>query len=183
MLATNKQRQVVFDHLPGLPTSIEFAYTDLSKPVTAKVTTPVQGLSESQKICLRLVARGLTSKEIAIENGWSPQTVDTYLKSAMARLGATNRREAARQFVEQERFQSLGSPSRPVAEQPVIVEPEVAVPERGWRQLLAPPPLGGTANELSAVERSLAIFKVAAMSAAGLIALTLVIAGVLQTFR
>lgn len=143
----------------------------------------VESLSESQKVCLRLVARGLTSKEIALETGWSPQTVDTYLKSAMAKLGSSTRREAARSFVETEQSQLLGSPSRPIVSAQLIEEPGGAVSKQTVRQVLAPPPLGGTANELTALERTLAVLKVAALSAAALVALTLLIAGVLQTFR
>src|SRR4051794_12030891 len=72
------------------------------------LSNPVSTLSESQKICLRRVGSGMSSKEIAIETGWAPQTVDTYIKAAMARLGASNRREAARLLAHAELSQKLG---------------------------------------------------------------------------
>ena len=45
--------------------------------------------------CLRLVARGRSSKEIAIELGISPYTVDEYIRTAVSKLGVRNRRQAA----------------------------------------------------------------------------------------
>lgn len=154
-----------------------------SKKLAAYVIKPSVILTESQKICLRHVARGLTSKEIALETGLSPQTVDTYLKSAMARLGAENRRDAARRMLESEVSQQLGSPSGAIAPNSAFGEPMRAASERGGRHFLAPPPLGGSLNELTGLERTLAVLKVAALSAAALVALTLLIAGVLQTLR
>jgi DNA-binding CsgD family transcriptional regulator len=76
----------------------------------------LNSLSEGQKNCLRLVAKGMSSKEIAKVIGLTPQTVDTYLKAALARTGAPNRREAARMLVTWELSQQSGSPSQPIAE-------------------------------------------------------------------
>ncbi len=59
-------------------------------------------LSDVQKRCLTLVALNRTSKEIAIEVGLSPMTVDQYLSRATAMLGAANRRDAARIFIQNE---------------------------------------------------------------------------------
>lgn len=42
----------------------------------------------------------MSSKEIAIETGLSPQTVDQYLARAASALGVSNRRDAARRFAE-----------------------------------------------------------------------------------
>ncbi|MCB2048118.1 MAG: helix-turn-helix transcriptional regulator [Novosphingobium sp.] len=53
-------------------------------------------LSDSQTRCLRLVGKGMSSKEIALETGLSPRTVDQYVNRAAAALGASSRREAAR---------------------------------------------------------------------------------------
>lgn len=62
----------------------------------------IKQLSDAQQNCLRLVSRNRSSKEIAIETGLSPQTVDQYLSRAATILGASNRREAARIFAEWE---------------------------------------------------------------------------------
>jgi hypothetical protein len=46
--------------------------------------------------CLQLVADNLTSKEIAAHLGISPHTVDQRVRKALRKLGAQNRRQAAR---------------------------------------------------------------------------------------
>lgn len=61
-----------------------------------------ESISESQLTCLRLVGEGMSSKEIAIETGLSPRTVDQYVNRAAATLGASNRREAARKLAKLE---------------------------------------------------------------------------------
>ena len=53
-------------------------------------------LTDSQIRCLRLVGKGMSSKEIAIATGLSPRTVDQYVNRAALLLGASSRREAAR---------------------------------------------------------------------------------------
>ncbi|WP_164096634.1 helix-turn-helix domain-containing protein, partial [Serratia marcescens] len=53
-------------------------------------------LTARERDCLRLVARGMSSKEIALALGLSPLTVDGYLKEAVRTLGVSSRREAAR---------------------------------------------------------------------------------------
>lgn len=65
-----------------------------------RVDSVVEQLSESQRMCLRLVAENKSSKEIAIETGLSPQTVDQYLARAASLLGVSNRRDAARRFAD-----------------------------------------------------------------------------------
>lgn len=64
------------------------------------VSDRIAQLTDMQKRCLRLVAANRTSKEIAIEVGLTPMTVDQYLSRATAQLGAANRREAARILLE-----------------------------------------------------------------------------------
>lgn len=119
-------------------------------------------LSDSQKACLRLVAQGMSSKEIAIELSLSPSTVDTYIKHAMSRLGASNRREAARKYMENGLPQNFGSQPERLAEallaaengaQPVQVDPVSREGQSlGWRAIL-PPPVGGKLNDRSASQR------------------------------
>jgi DNA-binding CsgD family transcriptional regulator len=144
---------------------------------------PVKTLSESQKTCLRLVAQGMTSKEIAQATGLAPQTVDTYLKIAMSRLSAPTRRDAARKLVSLEVSHQLGSPPSPVAAIADDCDQRAVARNRGWVSALVPPPLGGTVNELSAAQRTYAVLRVAAIAAATVFALTLLVAGMLETFR
>lgn len=60
------------------------------------VTGTIDQLTARERDCLRLVARGMSSKEIALALGLSPLTVDGYLKEAARTLGVSSRREAAR---------------------------------------------------------------------------------------
>ncbi|MEG8027687.1 helix-turn-helix transcriptional regulator [Sphingomonas aerolata] len=145
-------------------------------------------LTESQKTCLRLVARGQTSKEIAQQTGLTPSTIDTYLKSASASLGTANRREAARKFAEIEESQRLGSQS------PLLSLPDPASDEgaeqRGtdvrnhWiRTVVTPPPIGGSINDLTPSSRLIAMFKIACLMAAIMAGLTLFSIGMIRLFN
>ncbi len=62
----------------------------------------LERLTPRERDCLRLVARHLQSKEIARRLNISEHTVDGYLREACRRLGASNRREAARRFADHE---------------------------------------------------------------------------------
>lgn len=59
-------------------------------------------LTDVQVNCLRLVAEGYTSKEIAKQLGLTPMTVDQYLHRAKKAVGAPDRRAASRRFFEQQ---------------------------------------------------------------------------------
>jgi DNA-binding CsgD family transcriptional regulator len=59
-------------------------------------------LTEQQRICLRLVSAGLTSKEIAPHLGIEPGSVDQHIKAAMRILGVGDRRTAARLLADHE---------------------------------------------------------------------------------
>ena len=141
-------------------------------------------LSERQRECLRLVGRGMSSKEIALSVGLSPQTVDTYVKAAMARLGATNRREAARMLADAEaRVPQLSeSPSRAVDPSPTARQFEGTAVWRDWMSLLAPPPLGGRLNDLTAGTKTFAALRIAMIGTVVVIAIALLIAGALRAF-
>jgi DNA-binding CsgD family transcriptional regulator len=59
----------------------------------------ISSLSPMQKACLRLVYDHLQTKEIARQLNVSHYTVESHIKNARARLGATTRLEAARMLV------------------------------------------------------------------------------------
>jgi DNA-binding CsgD family transcriptional regulator len=65
------------------------------QPVSAS-GAPVERLSAMEQACLRLVARRLSSKQIAAELGIAKTSVDTYCNRARAKLGVADRYEAAR---------------------------------------------------------------------------------------
>jgi DNA-binding CsgD family transcriptional regulator len=58
-------------------------------------TVKLGSLTTQERECLRLVGLQLSSKEIAHQLGISKASVDTYCNRARAKLGVTNRREAA----------------------------------------------------------------------------------------
>jgi DNA-binding CsgD family transcriptional regulator len=67
-------------------------------------------LTQTQKVCLRLVYAHMSSKDIALKLDCSPHTVDAHIKAAMHRLGVGSRREAARELALAEQidpYQSL----------------------------------------------------------------------------
>jgi DNA-binding CsgD family transcriptional regulator len=51
-------------------------------------------LSNGEMACLQLASRGLTSQEIAIESGYTVDTVNSYIKLSTRKLGVSNRIEA-----------------------------------------------------------------------------------------
>lgn len=122
-------------------------------------------LSDVQKQCLRLVAKGRSSKEIAPLVGLTHQTVDQYLHRARVALGAVNRREAARIFAETERaspfkeFELKPAPVENPAES-VIYDSLIEQPQRP-AGLFGFPSTGGTLNDLSPAQRLISISKIA----------------------
>lgn len=123
----------------------------------------------------------MTSKEIAQQTGLAPQTVDTYLKIALARLEVSNRREAARRLVAWELSQKSGSPSEAVAGEPSSSDPPFQTGSKIWLALLGLPPVGGALHDLTWARKTYLALRVALISAAGLSAVTLVIAGLFWT--
>jgi len=63
-------------------------------------------LTDKQIEAVSLVARHMTSKEIARQLDISHHAIDQRIKSACLRLGTTNRRDAARAYLEYLRHES-----------------------------------------------------------------------------
>ena len=59
-------------------------------------SSPVSRLTKGQLDCLRLVDQHLSSKEIAVELGISPHTVDQRIRLSLQTLGVERRSQAAR---------------------------------------------------------------------------------------
>jgi DNA-binding CsgD family transcriptional regulator len=147
------------------------------------VDDPMATLSEGQKNCLRLVGSGMSSKEIAKCTGLTPQTVDTYIKTALARTGASNRRDAARALAAWELSQQSGSPPPTLAGSGYHADDRPRTGGAAWRQWLRLPPVGGGLKELTWTQKSYQALLVAVVAAAVVIALSLALAGLFQTFR
>lgn len=141
------------------------------------------GLPEAHKTCLRLVGRGMSSKEIARETGLAPLTVDTYLKQAIARLGASNRRDAARRLLELEASQKSGSQSLDLAGAGRGEDRKPPTSKKGWRRWMRLPPVGGGLHDLTWSQKSYQILHVAVIAAIVLLALSLATAGLFQLLR
>ena len=69
--------------------------------------TRLERLTERERAYLRLVYNAMSSKEIALRYGVEPGTVDKAIKSAMAKLGTSSRRTAARMLADAEGGQKL----------------------------------------------------------------------------
>jgi DNA-binding CsgD family transcriptional regulator len=89
------------------------------------INEAVASLSPMQKTCLRLVYDHLQTKEIARQLGVSRYTVESHIKNARARLGATSRLEAARMLVaiEGDHSPPLQASSPPIA---IVTAPDLA---------------------------------------------------------
>ena len=145
---------------------------------------PTISLSEGQKSCLRLVGQGMSSKEIAKQTGLTPQTVDTYVKASMARLGASNRRDAARILLSWEDGRSADVSGDGIAVDAAGSVDDSANPAKeGWRRWISLPPIGGGYSDGNWTQKTYQALQVAMVAAATVVALALLIAGILQTFR
>lgn len=120
-----------------------------------------------QRICLRLVARGRSSKEIAQETGLSHQTVDQYVSRAAAVLGVSNRREAARRFseIELQAFNKSEFKSEAIAEpeNSRIFDEPIGNPggAGSWQQLSKwIPGIGGSRHDLDRFQVFSAILRI-----------------------
>lgn len=80
--------------------------------------TRLERLTERERAYLRLVYNAMSSKEIALRYRVEPGTVDKALKSAMAKLGTSSRRTAARMLADAEQGQKL-APQPEDLEQPM----------------------------------------------------------------
>ena len=66
------------------------------------VAETLPALSEGEKQCLRLVAQGFNSKEIARQLHVSEHTVDQRVRTSLRKFNVPSRKEAARLFVSAE---------------------------------------------------------------------------------
>jgi DNA-binding CsgD family transcriptional regulator len=82
--------------VPRIQRSLRLAGVNRSP---AGVRSPDSALTTRQREILRLVARGRTTREIALRLGVSAQTVESQIGRAMRALGVRTRREAAIQVL------------------------------------------------------------------------------------
>jgi DNA-binding CsgD family transcriptional regulator len=89
-------RTVAFheDEIDFLKRICEATHIAITKPLMDRFAAETMKLSSGELICLRLASHGLTSERIAAESGYQVDTVNTYMKSAVKKIGASNRTEA-----------------------------------------------------------------------------------------
>ncbi len=147
-------------------------------PAPSRVYT----LSERQRECLLLVAKRLTSKEIARRLGLSPSTVDNHIKAAVDKMGAANRGQAASIVAVEggDGGARAGMPDSLLPDLPAqsAATPDSNYPASSWRL----PPLGGEANRLGPGRRLFHIVQIALLGTMALAALTVTIAGLVHLF-
>ena len=161
--------------------------------------TRIPQLSKRHRECLRLVRDLGGSKEIAIQLGITKNTVDSYLREAVAILGASNRRQAALGFATYEAAQPphqiTGDSTRVDAEPQTsalfsqavnaVVDAPVGfagvTPSADWRPPLPFREKGSQYNDLTTGQRLIWIL-VGALVSALLLAATINIADALIRF-
>ncbi|WP_245280316.1 helix-turn-helix transcriptional regulator [Pseudorhizobium pelagicum] len=69
-------------------------HTTVTEPLMKRFATGEMKLSKGELACLWQASRGLTSEEIATATGYQQETVNSYIKSAVKKLGCSNRTQA-----------------------------------------------------------------------------------------
>lgn len=152
-------------------------------------------LSEQQKACLRLVAQGMTSKEIGKALNLSNMTVDDYILTARTRLGGVNRRQAAQMLVSWESCPPQSVPQ--LVPQSLGPHPQTIAPGGPPKQIVGAgreersieflysrlPPIGGRENDLTTPERIVGMGHIGFLAALLLVLTTAIIMGVIALIR
>ncbi len=152
-------------------------------------------LTPRQYEVLGLIAQRYTSKEVGRHLDLSPKTVDRHVEEAVARLGVSNRAEAARLFLEGqgrsgEEFPmgaaivDPSSPEPPDHRQPAVAEPTNDNQADGviavLKHLFRLPPVGGKRHEMMLAERGAAVAQIALVSLLFVAAVITLITGILH---
>lgn len=82
------------DEIDFLKQICETTHVAMTKWLMDRFAADTMKLSSGELICLRLASHGLTSERIAAESGYQVETVNTYMKTAVKKVGASNRTEA-----------------------------------------------------------------------------------------
>lgn len=153
------------------------------------ITDPISELTEPQRACLRLAAKGYTSKEIARSVGLTPQTVDQYMSRAINILGAADRREAARLHAQVEsdefslselRSTAVASHAAELADKLPAESPSFSQAPQWLRDLMWLPPIGGQRHELGWKERIRLIARISIAAAVAFLVLATFTSGAIR---
>lgn len=69
----------------------ETTHRVLTRPIMDKFSAQTLKLIEGEITCLRFASLGKTTDEIAAASGYTPDTVNSYMKTAIRKLNAENR--------------------------------------------------------------------------------------------
>jgi len=143
----------------------------------------ISRLTERQRTCLKLVAMGFTSKQIARQLGISHSTVDNHVLAATQLLGVTDRREAGRLLTRglgQELPRQVKSLSD--AEKSDMMGALEALSPPAPTSLKLLPPIGGEANSQSLGRKTIQILMIAFLSTVAVLSMALLVSGAFRTF-
>jgi len=63
----------------------------ITRPIMERFSAQTLKLIDGEIICLRYASLGKTTDDIAKASGYTPDTVNSYIKTAIRKLGADNR--------------------------------------------------------------------------------------------
>ncbi|CAN7658939.1 LuxR C-terminal-related transcriptional regulator [Rhizobium sp. LjRoot30] len=69
-------------------------HTEITRPLMERFAAQQMRLTKGEIACLAKASLGLTSEEIATQTGYQSDTVNSYIKNAVKKLGAANRSQA-----------------------------------------------------------------------------------------
>ncbi len=134
----------------------------------------ISKLTDKQKACLRLVAQGYNTKHIARQLDVSAHSVDQRIRNALRILGVDDRFSAARLLAQAEAdptYQRLiyqPEDLQTSADVDIVELPATeAVPSSPFRV----PPVGGSSNDLSTIEKAKRIAAVATLIGGSILSL------------
>jgi LuxR family transcriptional regulator len=82
------------DEISFLEGVAEATHATFTRPIMERFSAESLKLSSGEIVCLKLASRGETSDEISVSSGYAVDTVNTYIKMATKKLGASNRTHA-----------------------------------------------------------------------------------------
>jgi LuxR family transcriptional regulator len=82
------------DELKFLSLVAEPIHSTVTEPLMKRFATKEMKLSKGELACLWQASQGLTSEEVATATGYQQETVNSYIKSAVKKLGCSNRTQA-----------------------------------------------------------------------------------------
>lgn len=91
--ATTFSRSTPFDQdeIEFLKDQAEVTHRVITRPIMEKFSAQALKLSEGEIVCLRHASLGKTTDDIAKSSGYTSDTVNSYIKTAIRKLGADNR--------------------------------------------------------------------------------------------